>query len=135
MSQALLIALRTRLATSTGTGGFFNLLNSRVYLDAAPGDTELPLCVYSATNTRYERAFSGSKQETLSVVFTLYASQSTPGTIQTAADALRTLIDGYDLAPSGYDRARCILRVRGEPAFEDEIWSISETYEITGLAK
>lgn len=135
MSQAILVALRTKLITGGGAGGFMTLLSSRVYLDAAPGDTALPLCVYSASNTRYERGFTNARQESLSVVFTLYDSQASPATIQSAAEALRTLIDGADLTPTGYDRARCILRVRGEPAFEDEIWSISETYEITGLLR
>lgn len=136
MSQAILTALRTKLATSTGSGGFFNVLTSRVYLESAPGDTALPLCVYSASNTRFERGMDNSRTEAVSVVFTAYDSHANgTTTLLTAMEALRTLLDGVDITPANFDRARCILRVRGVPVFEDQIWSISETYEIIGQRK
>ena len=136
MSQAILTALRTKLATSTGSGGLFNVLGSRVYLESAPGDTLLPLGVYSASNTRFERGMDNSRTESLSVVFVFYDTHANgTATLLTAVEALRTLLDGVDITPSNYDRARCILRVRGAPVFEDQIWSISESYEIIGQRK
>lgn len=135
MSAEIMAALWSRLASLNSPGQFHALLGGRIYQDAAPGDTALPLCVYAATNTRLERGFNNSRTESVTVIFTLYGTQETNDNLVTAITALRTGLDGVNLSPTNYDRARALLKVRGIPEFEDEIWSISDTYELTGQLK
>jgi len=132
MANAMLVALRARIATSTGAGGFSNLFGNRVWLDAAPADTALPLCVYEVVPSEFVRCMDGTETQRLRVVFNFYEGGSDLVTAPTASDRLRTLIDGVALTATGYDRVLCILRQRGTPAFADDIWTTSDVYELVG---
>lgn len=132
MANAMLVALRTRIATSTGTGGFSNLFGNRVWLDAAPGDTALPLCVYEVAHQDFVKCMDGTETHRLRVTFAFYEGGSDLVTGPTASDRLRTLLDGISLTATGYDRVLCILRQRGTPAFADDLWTTSDVYELVG---
>jgi hypothetical protein len=45
---------------------------------------------------------------------------------------LRTLLDGVDLVSASYDRVLCLLRQRGTPNFADDVWTMSDVYELVG---
>lgn len=132
MANAILTALRTQLLTSTGAGGFMNLFGSRVYLSLGAPDAAFPLCVYSASQIRYERGMNGSETHSLSVVFTMYTYLSDPTTLPTGQTRLRTLLDGVNMTATGYDRVRGILRDTGSPELDEKVWSVSDTYELIG---
>ena len=130
--QAVLAALWTKLQTATGAGQFMTLLGSRVYLDAAPGDTALPLCVYTAETTAFDPCMDGSVAHTIRVTFTIYDDRDGTATAQSAAGALRLLLDSAELSATRYDRVLCIHRGRGAPVFDGDVWSIVEMYELRG---
>lgn len=130
MSSAILDALWTKLATTSGSG-FVADLGGRVWLDLAPDDEALPLCVYSGTTTRFERGVSGI-DHTMRVVFSLYDSADTNADIVAAQNKLRSLLDGAALTATGYDRVLCQLRSRGVPTLQDDSWTLSEEYELRG---
>ncbi len=130
--KAILTALRTRLVASSGPTQFYGYLGTRVYLNQSPGDTVLPLCVYSGETTRFEKAMDGSETHVVSVTFTVYETQENCVYGMQALAYLRTWLDGYTMSPTGYDRAVCILRSRGAPAFDGENWNTSDRYDIVG---
>lgn len=130
--KAILTALRTRLVASSGPTQFYGYLGTRVYLDSAPGDTVLPLCVYTAETTRFEKGMDASETHTVSVTFTVYETQEACTYGMQALAYLRTWLDGFTMTPTGFDRATCILRSRGAPSFDGENWSITDRYEIVG---
>lgn len=132
MANAMLVALRARIATSTGAGGFSNLFGNRVWLDAAPANTALPLCVYEAAHADFVKCMDGTETHRIRVTFNFYEGGSDLVTATTASDRLRTLLDGVALSATGYDRVLCILRQRGTPAFADDIWTTSDVYEMVG---
>jgi hypothetical protein len=128
----MLTALRTKLNTSTGGTGFMALYTSRVFLDAAPGDTALPLAVYAVEHVKFDKSFSGTESHILRVTFTFFEGGSDLVTGPVASDRLRTLLDGVDLVSASYDRVLCLLRQRGTPNFADDVWTVSDVYELVG---
>lgn len=132
MSAALLNALWTKILTSTGSGGFANTFTSRVYLNSAPADTTLPLCVYTGSQMVRERTMNGTSRHSLRITFSMYDTNGSSSILVTAQLRLKTLLDGVVLTVSGYDRATVILREQGVPQFEDDSWSIEDEYELVG---
>ena len=133
MSAALLNALYTKILTSTGAGGFANTFTSRVYLNSAPADTALPLCVYTGSQMVRERTMGGTSRHSLRITFSMYNTNDGSSILVTAQTRLKTLLDGVVLTTvSGYDRATVILREQGVPQFEDDSWSIEDEYELVG---
>lgn len=130
MSSAVLNALWTKLATTSGSGFVFDL-GGRVYLDIAPEDSELPLCVYSAETTLFSKG-GGGTDHMMRVVFSLFDSADTNADIVAAAGKLGSLLDGTVLSASGYDRVLCQRRSRGTPTLTDDAWQLSEEYELRG---
>jgi len=130
--QPVLNALWSKLQTATGVGQFMTILGSRVYLDSAPGDAALPLCVYGAETTTFDQCMDGTITHVLRVTFTIYDDRDTTLTAQSAAAALRGLLEGAELTATRYDRVVCIHRGRGAPVFDGDIWSIVETYDLRG---
>lgn len=132
MSAALLVALYSKIFNSTGIGTFAYVFSSRVYLDSAPANTALPLCVYTGSQLVRVRTMNGTSQHSLSVTFSMYDTNINSSNVVTAQLRLNTLLDGVVLTASGYDRATCILREQGVPQFEDDSWSIEDEYELVG---
>lgn len=133
MSAALLNALYTKILTSTGAGGFAAVFASRVYLDIAPADTTLPLCVYTGSQMVRERNMGGTSLHSLRITFSMYTTNDSSVIVVSAQSKLKTLLDGVVLSGvSGYDRATVILREQGVPQFEDDSWSIEDEYELVG---
>ena len=130
MSSPILDALWTKINTTSGSG-FLNDLGGRVWLDLAPDDAALPLCVYSGQTTRFERAGAGW-DHTLRVVFSFYVFADTNADIVATQNKLRSLLDGAVLVATGYDRIICLLRSRGVPTLQDEAWTLTEEYELRG---
>jgi hypothetical protein len=130
----LLAILRSLIATS-GTGtGFAATFGGRVYLDAAPGDSTLPVCVYTATQNRFERTFDGTLESVL-VTFEMADTTTAPNTLTTASARLQLLMDETVSSGIGYARVVFLLRQRGAPVFADDIWTVTDVYEMIGLQK
>jgi hypothetical protein len=134
MSAAILNALWTKLQTGTGASGFMTTFGSRVYLDRAPADAILPLCVYSVTQDRLERYMSGRRDHAVQVVFRMFDNADSTTSIVSGQTRLKTLIDGSVLTATGYDRVVCLLRSQGSPVMDDDAWSIEDIYELRGSA-
>lgn len=133
MSVPFLTALSGRLlsAGSTGAGGWANVFGSRVFLDRAPADTLLPLCVYSLTVERSERTKAGYEL-IVSVVFSMYDSADSTTDLETAQSRLRTLLDGYSTTATNHDRMIVKLRRQGILVQDDGAWAVEDEYELRG---
>jgi hypothetical protein len=130
----LLTVLRSLIAASGTGSGFAATFAGRVYLDTAPADVSLPCCVYTATQNRYERTFDGTMESVL-VTFEMASETSNPNDLTTASARLQSLLDNTDSSGTGYARVVFLLRQRGAPVFADDIWTVTDVYEMIGLRK
>ena len=127
--KAILDALKTRLyATSSLT----TPLSSRIYLDEAPANALLPLVVYSATNSVATPMFGGGVRYDITVDFTINYANSGTTDIHTIADAIATAL-ATTMAATGFDRVTAVKQSGGVPSFQNDAWSMTETYRLTAF--
>lgn len=129
--NSVLVAVRNVISGSL----FSNAFGDRVYFDVAPGDSALPLCVYSADELEWQRGFDGTRRQVVQVSFTFAETGAANTTGSLASSRLKTLLDNAELSVSGYSRVLALLKQRGAPAFEDSIWTQTDVYEIQAFVK
>lgn len=128
MSQAILNALKTRLyATSSLTTTF----GSRIYLDQAPANAQLPLLVYRATEDRTTPMF-GMVMHQIDFDFEMFFDNTGSQTIHTGAANLASALS-TPLTVSGFDRASFVRTAAGVPSRSDDAWSMTERYRATAF--
>jgi hypothetical protein len=131
MSRQMLASLRAHLRDDNSTGGFITLFGNRVYLDEAPADTPLPLCVYELQTERFESMMRGT-DHVARAVFRMACSADTNLPLYEAQERLKSLLDGTVLQASGYDRVLVTLRRFGSPVRDDDAWTLEDEYELRG---
>jgi len=128
--KPILDAVKTRLyANSTLTSA----LGSRIYLDQAPSNAAFPLLVYgtqaSATITPH---FGGQNRYDLTVNFLFVYSNAGADAIYTATSALETALS-TTMSATGFDRVSAVKVSATVPSFDDDAWSMTETYRLTAF--
>lgn len=128
--KPMLDAVKSRLyATSALT----TALGSRIYLDQAPANASFPLLVYgtraSATVTPH---FGGQNRYDLVVEFLIVYSNAGSDGIYTIASALETALSTA-MTATGFDRVSAVKVSSSVPSFEDDAWSMTETYRLTAF--
>jgi len=128
--KPILDAVKTRLyANSTLTSA----LGSRIYLDQAPPNAAFPLLVYgtqaSATVTPH---FGGQNRYDLTVNFLFVYSNAGIDAIYTATSALETALS-TTMSATGFDRVSAVKVSATVPSFDDDAWSMTETYRLTAF--
>jgi len=128
--KPILDAVKTRLyANSTLTSA----LGSRIYLDQAPSNAAFPLLVYgtqaSATVTTH---FGGQNRYDLTVNFLFVYSNAGADAIYTATSALETALS-TTMSATGFDRVSAVKVSATVPSFDDDAWSMTETYRLTAF--
>jgi hypothetical protein len=114
-------ALNTRIVSTAATS-WYQTLGTRVYLNAAPEDTQLPLCVYRVESHSIEQTFGTSNvaRERFVVAFEQYHSTTAGVTAAlSASESLATLLDNASLSPINYDRVVLRSETRGVPEVEE----------------
>lgn len=122
-------AIRTRISATNVLGGFAYAFDGRVYLDRAPANALLPLCVYRPTTERSDRMVQGYEL-VISLLFQMYDSADSTSDLQTAQERLKTALDGYTASLSGHDRITCRMRRQGQPVQDDDAWLVEDEYEV-----
>ena len=120
--------------TSSVTTSFFQTLGGRVYLDEAPANVQLPLCVYGVVEQTVEPTYDAeSKRERFTIEFTQYFPHSSgvAAAVQNA-ERLDAVLDNLELKPSGYDRIVIRAQSRGVPGIEDDAVSVSSRFRLEG---
>jgi hypothetical protein len=129
MAKPIMDALKTRLyATSALT----TALGSRIYLDEGPANAALPLLVYSATNSQVVPMFGGVTRYDITVDFNIAYSNSGTTDIWTIAGHIETALS-TSMTATGFDRVRATKVSGGVPSFENDAWSMVETYRLTAF--
>lgn len=129
MSQkAILDALATRLASST----LYTTLGGRLGLDELAANTALPLMVYRVTGTQTAQLFGGTERYDLTLEFQFYQKSSDGTQMHTLSSQLKTALDA-SLAASGFDRIVLIRTSTGTPSYEDDSWTMTDTYRAVGF--
>jgi hypothetical protein len=106
----------------TAVTSWYSTLGARVYLNAAPEDAALPLCVYRVADHQIEPVFATNKQsrERFVVEFEQYHPTSAGATAAlSASESLANLLDNATLSPTGYDRVVLRSETRGVPEVEE----------------
>jgi hypothetical protein len=73
--------------------------------------------------------------ESVLVTFEMASETSNPNDLTTASARLQSLLDNTDSSGTGYARVVFLLRQRGAPVFADDIWTVTDVYEMIGLRK
>lgn len=114
-------SLNTKIVSTAATS-WYQSLGTRVYLEAAPEDASLPLCVYRVESHEIEPTFATNNvsRERFTIAFEQYHATNAGITAALAAsDSLATLLDNVTLSPTGYDRVVLRSESRGVPEVEE----------------
>lgn len=131
MSAAFLDSLKTAIDLTNVAGGFLKLFEDRVWLDRAPADANLPLCVYTVSTVRNASSKAG-REIILRAVFSMYAKADTTDDLVEGQIRLKTMLDGKAFTATGHDRMVCRMLSQGVPRQEDDAWVIEDEYELRG---
>lgn len=126
-------AIESRLATSTGAGGFHALLDGRYYHMEGPQNVAFPHCVYTLDPVDNANQYDGTHVLNGSITFDIYCvARLGAVAAMDIEEALFTLLDQQELAMgvSLYRTASLQCAVRGVPSATDEFIVISTTYTI-----
>lgn len=128
--KPILDAVKARLyATSALT----TALGSRIYLDQAPANAAFPLLVYGTrSNATITPHFGGQNRYDLTVEFLIVYSNAGSDGIYTVASALETALSTA-MTATGFDRVSAVKVSSTVPSFEDDAWTITETYRLTAF--
>lgn len=131
MIYHMVAALRAVIRDEREVEGLTATFGGRVYLDEAPADSPLPLCVYELQTERLDRMMRGN-DHVVRAVFRMACSADSSLTLYDAQQQLRTLLDGTTLKAEGYDRVFVKLRRLGVPIRDDDAWTVEDEYEMRG---
>lgn len=137
MSAAILAAMKTQIDLSASVNGFAAVFNG-VYLDRAPPELQLPVCVYTLTtvsNTPVVTASGVGREIIMRAVFSMYASADSTSVLQTAQTRLGTLFNNQSYDCSGHDRITCRMVQQGVPRYEDDAFMVEDEYEVRAWRK
>jgi hypothetical protein len=127
----VLKAIATKLY-STATTSFFQQLGGRVYVNEAPANVALPLCVYGIAQHDITQTYDGDR-ERMMIEFTQYfPHQSGLSLAEANGERLHELLDNSELKPTGYDRVTIRAESRGVPAMEDDAIYITSRFRLMG---
>ena len=129
MSQAILNALKTRLYATTALTTTFG---SRIYLDQAPANAQLPLLIYRTPQVTTTPMFGSIVMHRADFEFQMFFDGTGSQTIHTGAANLATAL-ATPLTVSGFDRATFQRIQAGVPSKTDDSWSMTETYRMTAF--
>lgn len=119
--------------TSSASTSWFQGFGGRVYVNEAPANVALPLCVYGVIDHAIEQTF-GSDRETFTIEFTQYHPHSSGVAVALAsAEKLHTLLDDSALTAIGYDRVVIRAESRGVPAVEDDAIRTDSRFRVQAL--
>lgn len=133
MSAKLVIdALATKLAASQVAGTFYHALGGRIYQGMAPNNTDKPHCVYQINQNQVIRHFGNVVTQDMTVQFDIYDNRTSGYAANAiAAEALLySLLDGFALTITGYDRGLCTWNSRGVPQVEEDCWRITNELRV-----
>jgi hypothetical protein len=104
----------------TASTSWYRSLGNRVFLNEAPPDAQLPLCVYRVASHQIDRTFDAAR-ETIQLEFTEFFPHTSGASNAMASSAkLFGLVDGLQLQPVGYDRTVFRVDSLGVPEMEDD---------------
>ena len=127
-TKAVLDALSTRLTTST----ISTTLGGRIAVDQLAANVALPAMIYRVTTADTARLFSGLERYEMRLEFIFYQKAGDGTTMHTLSDQLLVAL-ATSIAPTGFDRVTFIRLTVGAPSFEDDAWTMTDTYRAIGF--
>lgn len=130
--QALLQTIAANIAETAATS-WFQGLGGRVFVDEAPANVALPLCVYGVVQANIEQTF-GNDRESYAIEFTQYHPHASGLNVAAgSAEKLHTLLDGIAVTATGYDRIVIRAESRGVPAMQDDAIETTSRFRLTAI--
>lgn len=119
--------------TSSASTSWFQGLGGRVYLNEAPPNVSLPLCVYSVADHAITQTF-GSDREAIAIEFEQFHPHTSGEAVALAsAEKLHTLLDDNPLTATGYSRVVIRAESRGVTSMDDDAIRTLSRFRITAL--
>lgn len=130
--QALLQSIAAGITSSASTS-WFQGLGGRVFVNEAPANVALPLCVYGVVNADIAQTF-GTDRESYQIEFTQFHPHASGVNVALgSAEKLHTLLDGIALTATGYDRIVIRAESRGVPAMQDDAIETTSRFRLTAV--
>jgi hypothetical protein len=128
MLESLAVAITSSAATS-----WWQSIGGRVYLNEAPGDTPLPLCVYQVASHSITPAFTSGRREVFEIEFTHFHAHSSGAAVALeSAEKLDALLDDRSLTATGYDRVVLRSLSRGIAEMDDDAIRTTSRFRAIG---
>lgn len=130
--QAILQTIAAGITSSASTS-WFQGLGGRVYVNEAPANVALPLCVYGVVNASIQQTF-GSDRESYVLEFTQYHPHTSGVNVALgSAEKLHALLDNSSWKPTGYDRVILRAESRGVPSMQDDAIETTSRFRLTAV--
>lgn len=130
--KAVLDSIAAGITSSVATS-WFQGLGARVYLNEAPPNVALPLCVYSVADHAITQTF-GSDREAISMEFVQFHPHTSGAAVALdSAEKLHTLLDNNPLTATGYSRVVIRAESRGVTTMDDDAIQTVSRFRITAL--
>jgi hypothetical protein len=120
---------------STELTSWYQTFGARVYLNAAPENASLPLCVYRVADHVIEPTFATNKVSRERIVLEFDQYHPTAGGVTaglSASESLAVLLDNRELSPTGYDRVVLRSETRGVPEVEQDAVRTTSRFRAIG---
>jgi hypothetical protein len=118
-----------RLKTAGGTL-INDAVTGRIYLDESPADVACPMIVWTIGKLKREKSFN-SISYTGTIEFLIMTDRISADNAYGYADKLKVTIDNWS-GSNATDTSRVFLTKTdaGVPLFDEDIWTITETYSL-----
>jgi hypothetical protein len=127
-TKAILDALATRLNAST----LNTTLGGRLGVDQLAANVALPAMVYRVASADTAKLYQSLERYDLRVEFVFFQKAGDGTTMHTLSGQLETAL-ATTLTVSGFDRVTMIRQSVGSPSFEDDAWTMTDTYRAIGF--
>lgn len=137
MSQALIEAIRTKLASDTGPNSFHAAVGGRYYHLESKDGAQPPLCIYAVSDPApLDLGFNGQEYEVWRFTFVAYVSSTASANPDVEAatidSKLRALLHKATLTATGYVGVKAICERNGSVAIDGNSVQVESVYRVFG---
>lgn len=137
MSQAIVEAIRAKLASDTGPNSFHTAVGGRYYHLQSEEGTNPPLCIFAVTDPApLDLGYNGQEYEVWRFTFVAYVSSTASANPDVEAatidSKLRALLHKATLTADGYVGVKAICEQNGSVSIDGNSVQVESVYRVFG---
>ena len=130
---AFMEGLRTKLIADTASGSLYDAVGGRISQGWANEEERMPYLTYFPMQTEPQRHFGGVVSLDVLVQFDIWGAIGLgPKAVQDIEVKLYSLLEGFALTVSGFDRGLVTFTSRGGATPEDDCWRVMDEIRVQG---